>query len=52
MTCFHVNNKCTDRRLGRKMSSVEIYLLITEAVVHKVMGKHYAGERNHVWNIF
>ena len=34
------------------MPSVVIDLSVTEAVVHKVMGKHDACERNHVWNIF
>jgi hypothetical protein len=35
-----------------KMPSTGIDLLVTEAVVHKVMGKHDACERNHAWNIF
>jgi len=34
------------------MPSVRIDLLVTEAVVHKVMGKHVACDRNHVRNIF
>ena len=34
------------------MPGVRIDLLVTEAVMHKVMGKHDACERNHVWNIF
>jgi hypothetical protein len=38
--------------MGRKMPSTGIDLLVTEAVVHKVMGKHDACERNYVWNIF
>jgi len=34
------------------MPSVVIDLSVTEAVVHKVMGKqHDACERNHIWNI-
>jgi len=38
--------------VGRKISSFGINLLITEAVAHKVRGKHDACERDHVWNIF
>ena len=34
------------------MPSVRIDLLVTEAVVHKVMGAHVACDRNHVRNIF
>ena len=34
------------------MLSVGINLLVTETVVHKVMGRHGACERNHVWDIF
>jgi len=45
-------NKYTDNGLGRKIPRVGIELLVTEAVVHQVMGKHDACERNHVWNIF
>jgi hypothetical protein len=34
------------------MLSVGINLLVTETVVHKVMGRHGACERNHVWKCF
>jgi hypothetical protein len=45
-------NKYTDSGMGRKKPSTGIDLLVTEAVLHKGMGKHDACERNHVWNIF